>query len=395
MTVDPPALRRVLTLWPLVFYGLGVIVGAGIYVAIGAVIARAGDAAPLSFLLAGVAAAATGLCYAELASRFPEAGGAASFVARGFGSRRLAQLVGAAITLATVVSAASIAHGAVQYLGALVPLPAPAMVAAVIVGFTGLAALGVRAGVGVAATIGAVEIAGLVAATAAGLIGAPEFDVATIVPHDGAAWRGMAAGAFIAFFAFIGFETLANMAEEVKEPRRTVPRGIVGAVAVSVVLYVAVSLAAVLGGATSGAPLLGLFEGRGVALFAAVGFLAVANGVLVEIMMLARLFYGMARNGQLPAVLARVDARTRTPAMATLVVGALALAAALAIPFDRLLVLADGLTLVVFALVDLALWRIKRAGPPPDGAFIVPRWLPPAAAALSLALIAAEFANAA
>ena len=84
----PRALRRVLTFWPLLFYGLSVIVGAGIYVAIGAVIGRAGAAAPLSFLLAGIAAAATGLCYAELANRFPEASGAVSYVKQGSGPTR-------------------------------------------------------------------------------------------------------------------------------------------------------------------------------------------------------------------------------------------------------------------------------------------------------------------
>src|SRR5690242_20085751 len=87
-----PALRRVLTFWPLVLYGLGVIVGAGIYVAIGAVIQRAGNSAPFSFLLAGIAAGLTGLCYAELASRVPEASGSVGFIREGFGSRRLAQL---------------------------------------------------------------------------------------------------------------------------------------------------------------------------------------------------------------------------------------------------------------------------------------------------------------
>lgn len=386
-------LRRVLTLWPLVFYGLGVIVGAGIYVAIGEVIARAGDAAPLSFLLAGIAAAATGLCYAELASRMPEAGGAATYVAAGFGSPLAGRLVGAAITAATAVSAASIAHGAVHYLAVLVPVPEPALIALVIVGFTAVAAIGVRESVGIAATIGALEIAGLVVATAAGLLAAPEFHFAGMVPHDGAAWRGTAAGAFIAFFAFIGFETLANMAEEVKEPRRTVPLGIVGAVAASMVLYVAVAAAAVLGDAAAGMPLLGLFGGGGATVFAMVGFLAVANGVLVEIVMLARLFYGMARKGQLPAWLGRVNARTRTPVEATLLVGAIALAAALLVPFERLLVLADALTLGVFAAVDLALWRLQR-GAAAAGSFRVPHWLPPAAALLALALIAAEFLNA-
>ena len=80
MTEPQPGLRRILTFWPLLFYGLGVIVGAGIYVAIGTVIARAGDTAPVAFLLAGITAGMTGLCYAELASRFPEAAGSVAYV---------------------------------------------------------------------------------------------------------------------------------------------------------------------------------------------------------------------------------------------------------------------------------------------------------------------------
>jgi APA family basic amino acid/polyamine antiporter len=119
--VAPTGLRRSLTFWPLLFYGLGVIVGAGIYVAIGTVIARAGGAAPLSFLLAGLIAALTGLCYAELASRFPDAGGAAIYVKQGFRSSRAGQLVGALMTVALAVSAASIARGAIAYLAVLLP----------------------------------------------------------------------------------------------------------------------------------------------------------------------------------------------------------------------------------------------------------------------------------
>ena len=90
---SPVVLRRILTLWPLIFYGLGVIVGAGIYVAMGAVLNRAGTAAPLSFLLAGIAAGLTGLCYAELAGRFPEASGSVAYVRHGFQSERLAGLI--------------------------------------------------------------------------------------------------------------------------------------------------------------------------------------------------------------------------------------------------------------------------------------------------------------
>jgi basic amino acid/polyamine antiporter, APA family len=102
-------------------------------------------------------------------------------------------------------------------------------------------------------------------------------------PTDMVGWRGAFAGAFIAFFAFIGFETLANLAEEVQDPKQTVPRGILGAVGASIVLYVAVATAAVLADSTSSSPLLDLFEGTNASVFAAVASIAVANGVLVEI----------------------------------------------------------------------------------------------------------------
>src|SRR5690606_36460313 len=113
-----------------------------------------------------------------------------------------------------------------------------------------------------------------------------------------------------AFFAYIGFESLANMAEEAKEPHRTIPYSIVGAVVISTVLYVAVAAAVVFAGRGGESPLIDLFSGSQVTLFALVGALAIANGVLVEIMMLARLFYGTARRQQLPAVLGRVHPRT-------------------------------------------------------------------------------------
>jgi amino acid transporter len=390
MAPPAPVLRRVLSLWQLIFYGLGVIVGAGIYVAIGAVIERAGTAAPLSFLLAGSAAAMTGLCYAELASRFPDASGAVSYVRHGFGSDRLAVLTGAAVTLAVTIAAASIARGAVNYLAVLVTAPAPLLIIALVGGFTAIAAYGVRESVGLAAALGAIEIAGLVAATIAGLLAAPEFHVANMVPTDAAGWRGVVAGAFIAFFAFIGFETLANLAEEVTDPHRTLPRGIIGAVGVSIVLYVAVALAVVLADRSGESPLIGLFVGSGASAFAAIGGIAVANGVLIEIVMLARLFYGMARSQQLPGLLGRINPRTQTPVPATLVAGGIVLATALLVPFEQLLVLTNAVTLAVFVLVDVALWRIQRSPTAPSQRVMVSRWLPPVAAALSLVLMLTE-----
>lgn len=386
-------LRRSLTLGPLLFYGLAVIVGAGIYVAVASVIGRAGAAAPLSFLLAGMAAAMTGLCYAELASRFPEASGAAAYVREGFGSDRAAQATGIALTLAVAIAAASIASGAVHYLSLLIGLPPAALIALLIVTFTLLAVAGVRESIGFAAIVGAVEILGLVIAAGAGFLAAPAIDVAAMFPNNFTGWQSAIAGAFVAFFAFIGFESLANMAEEAKDPRRTIPYSIVGAVLISTLLYVAVAAALVSAGRTGQSPLIDLFQGSHATLFAAVGALAIANGVLVEIVMLSRLFYGMARRRQLPAWLGRVHPRTRTPIAATALAGGIVLATALLIPFEGLLALANALTLCIFAVVDIALWRIQRRQPAGDGVFSVPRWVPPAAAALAVALILAEIVS--
>jgi amino acid transporter len=385
-----PALRRVLTLWPLIFYGLGVIVGAGIYVAIGEVIGRAGEAAPLSFLLAGVSAALTGLCYAELASRFPEASGGVAYVRHGFGSHRLALATGLAVAAAVAVSAASIASGTIQYLENLLPLPVPLLLTLLIGGFTGIALMGVGESVGLAGAIGALEIVGLLAAAATGFLAAPDFDITGMLPHNTESWRGVLSGAFIAFFAFIGFETLANLGEEVIDARRTMPSGILGAVAASVVLYLLVVTAVVLSDRTGGNPLLGLFEGKGASMFMIVGALAVGNGVLVQIVMLSRLFYGMATQGQLPVVLTRVSPRTRSPIPATVLAGAIVLTVTLLVPFRQLLVFANAITLVVFVLVDLALWRLRLLGSPPAEGFHAPIWVPPVAALVSLTLLVAE-----
>ena len=373
-----PELRRVLTFWPLVLYGLGVIVGAGIYVALGTVIARAGAAAPFSFIVAGAAAALTGLSCAELASRFPDAAGSAAYVEFGFESRRIGAITGLAVTSAVAVATASIARGAIYYLRELAPLPDAVLTTGLIVALTAVAISGVRLAVGFGAAVAVIEIGGLIAAVIAGILAAaPQIHFVGMLPVTFRQMRGAIAGSFVAFFAFIGFETLANMAEEVTDPTHTVPRGILAAVAVSVVLYVAVAFAAVLGDSGGSNALLGLFTGRAATIFAVAAFLAVANGVVVQIAMLARLFYGMARHRQLPGLFTRLNSLTRTPINASLAAGAIVLSAAITLPFERLLVIANALTLVVFVLVNLSLWRIHRRTSDTT-TFADPAWAPPA-----------------
>lgn len=393
MTPETPALLRVLSFWPLVLYGLSVIVGAGIYVAIGAVISRAGDAAPLSFLLAGGAASLTGLCYAELASRFPDASGAAAYVMHGLGSKRIAQLVGAAVIVSIVISAAAILHGMTTYLAVIVPLSATTLQIATCILFTAIAVSGVRETVLLAALLGTIEMGGLIAVSIAGFIQAPDYDLGGMIPLNTAEWQGVLAGGFIAFFAFLGFESLANMAEEVKNPHRTLPLVIVTTLGASIALYMIVTVAVVLADRQGAHALIGLFRSsKGLPIFAMAAGIAVGNGALIEIVMLSRVVYGMARNGQLPAILARVEHRTHTPVIATVIVGVFVLGAGLTLTFEGLLVVANVLTLAIFSVVDLALWRVQATRSIDDPSFTVPRWLPLVAAAVSLILIFSELA---
>jgi amino acid transporter len=377
-------------------YGLGTIIGAGIYVAVGQVAGAAGEAAPLAFVLAGVVAAFTGLSYAEFAARHPEAAGAAAYVGAAFRAPWLARVVGAAVALAAMVAAASIARGGAGYLAALTDIPLPVGAGAIVIALTVLACRGVVESVSVAAIITAVEIGGLLVVMAAGASDVPAY-LATPELGTHILTPGLLAGAFIAFFAFIGFETMANMAEETHDVAVVLPRAIILAIAISAALYAAVALvavAAVAHGELRDSPiaLCRVLEARGWtcgAAFQGVALTATLNGVLVEIIMLARLAYGMANRGWLPSWFARIEPRRRVPANATWVGGACVFVLAIGLDFGPLVVITSALTLAVFALVNAGLWIVQRREPRPDIALRAPRWVPAVGGACCVGLIVA------
>ena len=369
-----PGLTRALGLWRLVFYALGTIIGAGIYVLLGEVAGRAGASTPLSFITAGALAALTGLSYAELAARHPEAAGAAAYVRHAFNSDALSRVVGLAIAAATVVAAASIARGSAGYLQQFVSLPDALLAGGVVVAFTAVACVAVTLSVGAAALLSVVEVAGLLLVI---LVGAPALldfpaHAGALIPDDAAGWRATMGGAFLAFlafFAFLGFESLTNMAEETKDPSRTLPRAILLAIAITAFFYTVVAVFAVIAG------------------------ISTVNGVLVEILRVSRLTYGMARVGLLPHFLQRVNARTRTPVNTTVLVGGITLALTVTLDFGVLVRATSAVTLLIFIAVNLALWRLKRRDPRPELSFHAPRWAPPVGAAACAGLIVAELSR--
>lgn len=367
-------LRRVVTLPMLVLYGVGVTVGAGIFVLIGSVGEIAGPRAPLAFLLAAVVATVTAFSYAALARDFPHAAGASLYVHRAFGP--LAGLaIGLGVASTGIVSRATIALGFSGYLLQLVELPRPAVIVAALACTGWLVARGVRESVGAAAAMTAIEVGVLVVLVAAGAPVLADADVWVAAfgfagPLDTGA---IAAAAVLAFFAFIGFEDIVNMAEETVEPDRVVARAILWTLGITTLLYMLVALVAAgappaAGSAAGDAPLAALWTrltGMSGAWLATLALVAVLNGVIVQVIMASRLLYGMARERMLPAFFARVGER-QTPTTAVWIVVGLIVVLALAFPLATLARLTTTVTLVVFASVNVAL--VALAGRPAHAA---------------------------
>jgi amino acid transporter len=401
---DAAQLKRGLSLPLLTLYGLGTTVGAGIYVLVGEVAGLAGGLAPLSFLVAALLAAATAFSFGELSARYPKSAGEAVYVHAGFGLAWLAALVGLLVALVGSVSAAAIANGFVGYARhQFVDLPAWLLISGVVLALGAIAAWGITESVTLAALVTVVEVGGLVLVVAVGAHSAIDSPPASPSPGlgEGAGAIGVFAGAVLAFYAFLGFEDMINVAEEVKEAPRIMPRAIVLTLAATTVLYLAVATVAVrvvpadvLAGAE--APLALVYEhatGRFPATISAIGGIAVINGAMIQIIMASRVLYGLAAQGWLPSVLARVHPRVRTPLPATALVTGLILALALALPLVRLAEAASLITLVIFALVNAALWRIKRAGPTPPGLWSVPTAVPVAGVVVSAGFVLFQLAR--
>lgn len=382
------ALKRALSLPLLILYGVGVTVGAGIYVLVGATAGRAGIYAPVSFLLAALVMAPTAVSFAELAGRYPVSAGEAAYVRAAFKWNPLATTVGLLVVMAGVVSSAAISVGSAGYIRQFVDLPTGILAPTVIIVMSLVAIWGITQSVLLAGLFTVIEVAGLVVIVVAGLTNDPEIfsRFPELVPEFSAdslvsVWPGITAGVILAFFAFIGFEDLVNVAEEAHDPERTMPRAIFATLAVTVLLYFLVTAVAVLTVApaelaVAEAPLGLVFEratGTGPHILSGIAVIAILNTLIVQIVMASRVIYGVAVQGGLPSFLAKVNPLTRTPVYATVVVAAIIIALASLFDLERLADSTSRITLVIFVLINASLIRIKLAGtPPPPNSFHAP-----------------------
>lgn len=387
-------LRREIGPVLLTLYGVGVMVGAGIYVLTGAAAGAAGFYAPLAFLLAGLVAAPTALSYAELSVRIPEAAGEAAYVGEGLASPVLARLVGLMVMVTGMVSGAAVLRGGVGYLTAILDVPAPWAIVLVGVLLTLIAMVGALESLAVIGLLTLAEVGGLAMVIWAGFAAEPVAGFGLPLPPP--EWRGIAYATILGFFAFIGFEDMVNMAEETRDPGRTMPRAILAALAIVALLYALVVLAAVRAVprevlAGSEQPLALVWEaatGRSAAFLSAIAVAAAVNGILAQIVMASRVLYGLGKWAPLLRPFRAVHPRLGTPVRATALVGGLVVLGALALPVATLAQFAAQILLVVFTLVNAALIALKRRAP--RAAFTVPPWVPWSGLLLSLAALAAS-----
>jgi APA family basic amino acid/polyamine antiporter len=374
-------LRRALSLPLVVLYGLGVTIGAGIYVLLGATTAKAGIYAPASFVLAAIVMMFSAASYAELSARFPVSAGEAAYVQAGFNSAWLSATVGFLVIASGVVSSSAISLGSTGYIRAFLDVPVTWLVIIIVITLGVIAAWGIMESVLFASLFAIFEVGALLWIVAVEVIENPAIiaELPRVFPAmgDATAWVAVASAGLLAFFAFIGFEDIVNLAEEMERPERTLPWAIFLTLGLGTLIYFMVTAVAVLSVpldelAASEAPLsfvFGHISGASPVIISAIAIAATLNGVIIQIIMASRVLYGLAKQGTAPAIFGRVHPWTRTPLWATAAVSAVVLTLAISAPLEGLAEWTSRIVLIVFAMVNGALFllKLKREYAQPGG----------------------------
>lgn len=399
---EQPTLHRSIGPVQLALYGLGSMLGAGIYGLIGQAAGQVGNAVWLAFGVALVAAMLTALSYASLGSRYPRAAGAAYVTQRAFGLPILSFTVGLALVCSGLTSVATQSRVFAANLATLfhldaIPLWWLALGFLLVLG--GIAFRGIRESMWLNVLCTLVEAAGLIIVVAAGVSywGSVDYFDIREVPSGEGEWLILAQGAVLTFFAFIGFEDTLNVAEECRDPQRTIPFGLILAMSLAAVIYIAVAITAVSvvpwpDLAAAPGPITEVMRRAAPALppvvFTSITLFAVANTALVNYVTASRLLYGMARQGLLPTRFGHVHAGRRTPHIAIVAFFLIAAPLALMGTIGELAAATVLLLLVVFACMNAALFILKRRKTEARGYFEVPLFVPALGALVCLGLVA-------
>ena len=391
-------------------YGVGLILGAGIYVLIGDVAAIAGNAMWISFLIAAVIAAFTGLSYAELSSMYPKSAAEFMFVKNAFNNDLAAFVAGWLITVVAIVSAAAVAIGFSAYLALFIPQMDTLVTAVAVVGIlSAVNFAGIKESARMNTSFTLIELAGIaIVITAAVLFGSFDVNYYELPPAASLSFPlaigALMSAAGLVFFAYFGFENLANISEETKDASRTIPRALLLSILITTAVYIAIafSASALVGWealSESDAPLSLAaekgFGSAGVVILSIIALFATSNTILMLLVAASRIMFGMAREGALHPVLAKVHAGRQTP-WVSVAVTMMATAAVVAFSGGSIAAVANVAVFVIFivyALVNAALIWLRYARPSLERPFRSPiriGWFPVLAAlglASSLAML--------
>ncbi|HEY1100687.1 MAG TPA: APC family permease, partial [Myxococcota bacterium] len=389
-TSGPDRLQRVLGTPGLTFYGVGLILGAGIYSVIGAAGAAAGPWLWISFVAAAIVALLTALSYAELSTMYPRAAAETVYVEAAFPQRRtLSTATGLLVALSGIATASTVSLSFAGYLGALFGFEAGTLLrigvaALVLVATTAVVVVGMRESTWLNIVFTLIEASGLVLVVGVCVYGLVVDDgaaanVAAPV-HVGSMGLGIAHAASLVFFSFLGFENIVNLAEEAKSPTKQVPRAILLSLAIATVLYVVVAVvvtqtlsAQQLGSSDSPlADAVAVTSPGAARALAAIALFATANTALVSLLVTSRLLWGMARDGRLPTAASALTTKGQTPwvtALACLVVGVLLLPLG---GVDAVAGFSSLAALLAFIVVNVTMIRLRFKEPDAERTFRVP-----------------------
>jgi len=358
-------LKRELGLLETTFYGVGVILGAGIYVLIGKGAGLAGNMVWAAFAIGALIAAFTGLSYAELSSMFPKSGGEYVFAEKAF-NKRIAFLVGWLIIIGGVIASAAVSLGFAGYFSAIFHAPIIPIAMTLILLLSLLSFWGIKQSAFAEIIATCIEVGGLIAIILFGLKYIGRVDYAALPPLG---FSGILSATALIFFAYLGFEDIVRLSEETKNPTKTIPKALILAIAISTILYIGTAIAAVsvVGWealSQSGAPLALVAQtalGEKAFVFLAITALcATFTTVLGLLIATSRMLYGMAEDGGLPRIIHNaVHKKFQTPWLAILITGIISAAFILLGKIELVASLTDFALFVTFAIVNLSLLWLR------------------------------------
>jgi len=372
-------LTRHMGLFHLTMYGVGLILGAGIYVLIGEAAGFAGNSMWISFLLGAVVAIFAGLSYAELSALYPKAAAEYTFVKNAFKNHFFGFIIGWLTAITSIIVAATVALGFGGYLTQFIDLPIT-IGAILLIGILSVVNfIGIKESAWANTIFALITAAGLVLIIFLGFTVEPAESVDYFEAPNGI--TGIILAFVLIFFAFIGFEDMANVAEEVKKPKKTIPRAIILSVVITGVIYILVSLSVIRilnweELAASSAPLADVAHSalgiNGSVTLSLIALFATASTVLITLVAGARILYGMAKSNSLPQFFARIHPKTKTPWIA--VIGISVTSVGFAFVGDIVIIanIVVFAVVITFAAINLAVIVLRYTEPDLERPFKVP-----------------------